>query len=71
MKPLTKGRYIAGSFAFVCLIALLIVSVVKYQQLSKTVKEQEKKIETLQEENALLHDENWNLNQHLMKEMAE
>ncbi|AUJ25169.1 hypothetical protein [Virgibacillus dokdonensis] len=66
-----KGRYIAGSFAIVCLIALLIVSVVKYQQLSKTVEEQEKKIEMLQEENALLHDENWNLNQHRMKEVAE
>ncbi|WP_121640626.1 hypothetical protein [Virgibacillus sp. Bac330] len=68
---MTKGRYIAGSFAFACLIALLIVSVVKYQQLSRTVEEQEKKIEMLQEENALLHDENWNLNQHLMKEVAE
>lgn len=68
---MTKGRYIAGSFAFVCLIALLIVSVVKYQQLSRTVEEQEKKIEMQQEENALLHDENWNLNQHLMKELAQ
>lgn len=65
-----KGRHFAGSFAFVCLITLLIVSVVKYQQLSRTVEEQEKKIEMLQEENALLHDENWNLNQHLMKEVA-
>lgn len=45
----------------------LLYSINEVNNLSDELEQQERKNEALQEENALLHDELWNLNDQLMK----
>lgn len=59
-------------FGAVCLLGFtLIIGGLNlrdaYIQKDKLMEQQERKTEALQEENSLLHDDIWNLNQELMK----
>lgn len=57
------------TMALFSLVIVIIVGVAFEQdkKLSEELEQKERKIEALQEENALLHDDVWNLNQALMK----
>lgn len=53
----------------ILIMLALIFSIDKGNDLSEQLEQKEAKIEALQEENSLLHDEVFNLNKALMKEM--
>lgn len=52
-------------------LVMSVTIAVKYTDANNKIEQKDNKIEALQEENATLHDDIWNLNQHLMKEGAE
>lgn len=62
-------RDIITFLAMILIMLALIFSIDKGNDLSEQLEQKEAKIEALQEENSLLHDEVFNLNQALMKEM--
>lgn len=62
-------RDIITFLAMILIMLALIFSIDKGNDLSEQLEQKEAKIEALQEENSLLHDEVFNLNKALMKEM--
>ena len=65
-----KTRYITSGLVAAGIITLLIVISIQYQS-TRTIEEQENKIDALQEENAMLVDDVFIMSQKLEKEHKE
>ncbi|WP_029265724.1 hypothetical protein [Virgibacillus alimentarius] len=66
-----KTRYITSGLVAAGIITLLIVISIQYQSATRTIEEQENKIDALQEENAMLVDDVFIMSQKLEKEHKE